>query len=258
VCDRFYTVEHAQRRLQLRYECPNIRRMNDTSQVLAEKVGPHYDVQQMYVARRHTFDAIDAIARQIRAGMTEEDAVALAKAMLKQLGLLRGWHAVYVRFGRNTLLDYYDTSEPQVVLNENDIFFIDIGPVWEKWEGDGGDTFVLGNDPDMLRAKRDVRVLFDRVQDKWRADSLSGAALYQYADAQARELGWRLNLKVAGHRLGDFPHKAHHSGNLAAANFTPAPDLWVLEMQIKHPERPFGAFYEDLLPETDPVTTSTD
>jgi Xaa-Pro aminopeptidase len=235
---KFYTFEPAQCRLQSRYKCPNIRSMNDTSQVCAEKVGSHYDAQQMYVARRHTFDAINEIARQIRAGMTEEDGVALAKATLKQLGLLRGWHAVYVRFGRNTLLDYYDTSEAGVVLNENDIFFIDIGPVWEKWEGDGGDTFVLGTDPEMLRAKRDVRELFDRVQGKWRADSLSGAALYRYADEQARELGWQLNLKVAGHRLGDFPHKAHHSGNLAATDFTPAPDLWVLEMQIKHPERP--------------------
>lgn len=232
--------------------------MNDTSQAAAEMVGPNYDREQMYVARRLTFDAINDIARQMRPGMTEEEGVVLAKATLKQSGLLRGWHAVYVRFGRNTVLDYYDTSEPGVVLAENDIFFIDIGPVWDKWEGDGGDTFVIGSDPEMHRARRDVRTLFERVQDKWLAAALSGAALYRYADEQARELGWQLNLKVAGHRLGDFPHKAHHSGTLAAKKFTPTSDLWVLEMQIKHPERPFGAFYEDLLLDAPPVTTLSD
>jgi Xaa-Pro aminopeptidase len=228
--------------------------MNDTTPAQAEAVGPNYDRDQMYVARRLTFDAINDIARLIRPGMTEEEGVALAKATLKERGLLRGWHAVYVRFGRNTLLDYYDTSDPGVVLADDDIFFLDIGPVWEKWEGDGGDTFVVGNDADMHRARRDVRELFERVQAKWRADSLTGAALYAYADAQARELGWLLNLRVAGHRLGDFPHKAHHAGNLAAAHFPPSSCLWVLEMQIRHPERPFGAFYEDLLLAESPVT----
>ena len=121
----------------------------------AEKVGPNYDREQMYVARRLTFDAINEIARQIRPGMVEEDGVGLAKSTLKQLGLLRGW---------------------------------------------------------------------------------------------------QLNLKVAGHRLADFPHKALHAGDLASTNFKPTSDLWVLEIQIKHPQRPFGAFYEDLLLDTQPVT----
>lgn len=221
--------------------------MSTSLKVLAEKVGPNYDRDQMYVARRHTFEAIDEIARRVQPGMVEEDAVAMAKSVLKGAGLLRGWHGTYVRFGKNTELDYYGISEPGVKLAENDIFFIDIGPVWEKWEGDGGDTFVVGNDPEMLRAKRDVRVLFDLVQDKWRAEGLTGAALYHYAEDQAHDLGWQFNPRVAGHRLADFPHKTLHSGNLAATDFTPASDLWVLEIQIKHPERPFGAFYEDLL-----------
>ena len=221
--------------------------MNATTKIDAERVGSHYDREQMLVARRHTFDAVAAIAAAMRPGMTEEEGVALAKSILKDRGLLRGWHGTYVRFGENTLLDYYGTSKPGVVLQANDIFFIDIGPVWEKWEGDGGDTFVLGTDADMHRAKGDVRALFDRVQDKWRREGTSGAALYAYAEAECRALGWEFNLKVAGHRLGDFPHKAHHSGNLAAADYTPSSDLWVLEIQLRHPTRNFGAFYEDLL-----------
>jgi hypothetical protein len=60
-------------------------------------------------------------------------------------------------------------------------------------------------------------------------------------------MGWVFNLKVDGHRIGDFPHKAIHSGSLSSTTFKPTTDLWVLELQIRHPTRPFGAFYEDLL-----------
>jgi hypothetical protein len=56
-----------------------------------------------------------------------------------------------------------------------------------------------------------------------------------------------LNLDVGGHRLADFPHPAIHKGTLATTNYTPKTDLWVLEVQIRHPTRPFGAFFEDLL-----------
>ena len=212
-----------------------------------EAVGPHYDRAMMIEARRRTFDAIGEIAAAVKPGMRESEATALAKSILKELGLLRGWHGVYVRLGSNTLCTYNDKSAPDVVLAENDIFYIDIGPVWEKWEGDGGDTFVVGSDPDMRRAATDVKQIFQRVQEKWRADGATGTELYLFAESAAKSMGWKLNLDIAGHRLADFPHAALHTGTLAAAAFAPATDLWVLEIQIRHPEKLFGAFFEDLL-----------
>jgi Xaa-Pro aminopeptidase len=215
-----------------------------------EAVGPNYDSVKMLEAREHTFRAIQRIAAAMRPGMRESEGVALAKSILKDAGLLRGWHGVYVRFGENTLCTYNEKDVPDVMLEENDIFYIDIGPVYEKWEGDGGDTFVIGSDPDMHAAARDVRKVFDFVREKWLRDRVSGRALYEFAEEAARSLGWRLYTEVAGHRLADFPHKAFHSGSLAAAGFAPSPDLWVLEIQIRHPTKPFGAFFEDLLLES--------
>lgn len=212
-----------------------------------EAVGPHYDGQIMLEVRRRTREAIHAIAGQVRPGMVEEDAVAMARQLLLERRLLRGWHGIYVRFGANTLKPFGASSEPGWVLGEDDIFFIDIGPVWEKWEGDGGETFVTGSDPDMAAARRDVRVLFDRVQRLWREERVSGEALYRFAETEARSMGWVLNLDLSGHRLADFPHSAIFKGSLAEAPFTPTAELWVLEMHIRHPERPFGAFYEDML-----------
>jgi len=215
-----------------------------------ERVGPYYDKTKMLEARRRTWQAIEKIAAGIRPGMRESEGVEFAKTVLKDLGLLRGWHCVYLRFGVNTVLTYWDKEAPDVVLRDDDIFFIDIGPVWERWEGDGGNTFVIGNDPEMQRARIAVRQVFDRVHEKWRTDSVTGAVLYDYARQVARSLGWELASRVDCHRLGDFPHKAFHSGTLAATSFTPATDLWVLEIQIRHATLPFGAFYEDLLLES--------
>jgi hypothetical protein len=219
-----------------------------------ERVGRHYDREQMLSVRKMTLDAMDRIARAVKPGMLEEDAVAEGRKILKEMGLLRGWHGVRVRFGPNTLKVFRAPSEPGTILQEDDIFFVDIGPVWQKWEGDAGNTYVVGTDADMHRCKRDVRVLFDRVQAKWRADSLAGRDLYDFAKAEARAMGWELNLDTCGHRLADFPHEALYSGSLRAVNFAPTSDLWVLEIQIRHPERPIGAFYEDLL--LDQVTVS--
>ncbi|HZC17528.1 MAG TPA: M24 family metallopeptidase [Caulobacteraceae bacterium] len=217
-----------------------------TDQLSEEAVGEHYDAAMLMETRARTRAAIHMIADGIAPGMTEAAAVELAQGVLAAADMQRGWHGVYVRFGENTLKTFGKASE-DTTLGENDIFFIDIGPVWRKWEGDGGDTFVIGDDADMHAAARDVRTLFDRVQDRWRTEHLSGAALYDHATKEAERMGWLLNLDMAGHRLSDFPHSAIYKGPLAQAPYSPSSGLWVLEIQIRHPDRPFGAFYEDLM-----------
>ena len=60
-------------------------------------------------------------------------------------------------------------------------------------------------------------------------------------------MGWRLNLEIRGHRLSDFPHAIYRAGDLGDFALCPAAGLWMLEIQIAHQTRPFGAFFEDLL-----------
>jgi len=219
----------------------------ETMRQAQEGVGANYDAAMLMEARARTRQAIADIAAGIAPGMAEEAAMELAFKVLTDAGLRRGWHGVHVRFGANTLKNFGEPSEPGTVLRDDDIFFIDIGPVWEKWEGDGGDTFVVGADPVMHAAARDVKVLFDKVEARWRGEGLTGMALYEYAAAEAVAMGWVLNLDMAGHRLADFPHSAIHKGALAEAPYSPSAGLWVLEIQIRHPILPISAFYEDLL-----------
>lgn len=213
-----------------------------------EKVGEAFAVDKMFEVRRLTRRAINEIAARVSPGMVEEDAVEMAQDILAGQGMVRGWHDVYVRFGTNTTKTFGQASDPGVILGKDDIFLIDIGPVLEKWEGDGGDTFVTGPDADKARCAGDARKLFHIVRKKWEADGATGRALYEFAAGEARRLGWALNMDLSGHRISEFPHEAHYKGAMADVDFTPsAGPLWVLEIHIRHPTERFGAFYEDML-----------
>jgi methionyl aminopeptidase len=212
-----------------------------------EATGERFSVQPFLEMRQRTRHAVNDIAARVKVGMVEEDARAMARDLLSDQGMKKGWHHIIVRFGPNTTKDFMEPSDKGIVLGSDDIFFVDIGPVHGDHEGDGGDTFVFGSDPDHHRAKADVRVIWDDVRDRWFREGLTGRDLYDYAEKTAAAKGWRLNRDLSGHRLSEFPHSVHYDGAMAAVDFRPSPLLWVLEIAIIHPERKFGAFYEDLL-----------
>lgn len=212
-----------------------------------EKCGQHFVYDEMLKVRDMTRVALHEIAAACQPGMLEEDAVDMAKDILAKKNMLRGWHDVYVRFGSNTTKTFGADSDPGIRLGNNDIMFIDIGPVFEKWEGDGGETFVFGNDEDMKRCAEDVRKLFHVVRKKWQLEHFSGKDLYNFADVEAKKMGWELNLDLSGHRISDFPHSVIYDGPLAEIDFAPSELLWVLEIHIRHPHKTYGAFFEDML-----------
>jgi len=212
-----------------------------------EHVGTAYDAEKMLAVRKLTRDAIHRIAACVKPGMVEEDAVEFAKDVLAESGMVRGWHDVYVRFGSNTTKTFGEASDPGIVLGKDDIFLIDIGPVWKEWEGDGGDTFVSGNNSEKKRCADDARAIFHEVRQHWLLQGATGKALYEFAIVRAEQRGWKLNMDLSGHRLGEFPHAAVYEGPLADLNFIPSRLLWVLEIHIRHPNQPYGAFFEDML-----------
>jgi methionyl aminopeptidase len=191
-----------------------------------EATGEQFSLDSFMSVRARTRRAVHSIADRVGPGMAEEDAEEIA---------------------RNTTKDFKAPSEPGVILGEDDIFFIDIGPLYESYEGDAGDTFVLGDDTDHRRGQADVRAIWDDVRQVWFDQHVTGEELYQYAAKTTADRGWKLNLALSGHRLSDFPHSAHFGGALADLPFRPGPNLWVLEIAIVHPSGTFGAFYEDLL-----------
>ena len=217
----------------------------------AEAVGVAFTVDGMLQARNETRKAIAAIAARIRPGMVEEDAVEMAKDIIRSQGHALTWHPTRVRFGTNTMKPMKVASAPGVVLGENDLFFIDIAPRVGAWEGDGGATFVVGDAPDYARCALDAQRVFHQVRAEWRDNKLSGQKLYDFAARAARELGWHLNPELPGHRVSDFPHATIHTGSLADYPDTPSPMRWILEIHLTDPLGRFGAFFEDMLLDDD-------
>jgi len=224
---------------------------NDTT---PEQVGAAFSVDLMRVAQQHSWATLAQIAAAIKPGMTEAMARQRAKEILQQSGVERLWHPVIIRFGVNTCKIYSEPSEKETVLQESDIFFIDLGPVYQGHEGDVGATFVVGQDAQLQHCADAAQQLFARVRARWLQQDCSGEQLYQYTEQQALILGYQLNLAIKGHRLCDYPHKLYAGGNLGDFSGTPRAGVWVLEIQIKHPTRAIGAFYEDvLLPDVAPA-----
>jgi Xaa-Pro aminopeptidase len=211
-------------------------------------VGERFSLAAMVRARDLTFEALYRIADEIRAGgLTEGQGHQRAQAILEGMGMDRLWHKNIVRYGPGTLDTFDALVEPDRVLAANDIFFLDLGVVWDGHEGDCGDTFVVGDDAEMHACALAARTLWREVADTWRAEGLTGEALYQFAVARAEAMGWRFNWEVRGHRVSEFPHGVYKGGALGDLRERPKTGVWILEIQLAHATRPFGAFYEDLL-----------
>jgi len=212
-----------------------------------EAVGAAFDLAAMRFASDESWRAVDRMVEAFKPGLRESEATALCLEILTDLGMERIWHPPHIRFGTNTTKKYNEKSEGDLALGDDDIFFIDIGPVFRGHEGDVGATFTTGSDPDKAACAAAAKTLFEDVGRVWKNDRRSGVSLYDYAEQRAREMGWVLNLDIKGHRVSDYPHAIYKAGDLGEFDGVPVSGVWVLEIQIAHPTKPFGAFYEDVL-----------
>ena len=90
------------------------------------------------------------------------------------------WHKRIVRSGKNTLLPY-SKNPPNRIIRADDILFFDFGPVFEQWEADLGRTYVIGNDPQKLRLKKDVEECWQLGKAYYDLrPEITGAELYRY------------------------------------------------------------------------------
>tara|TARA_Y100000385_G_scaffold260521_1_gene290446 strand:+ start:63 stop:719 length:657 start_codon:yes stop_codon:yes gene_type:complete len=186
-------------------------------------------------------------ASHIDVGMTEDDGQKIIEDLFKMNGVEKTWHPTKVRFGKNTIKSFREKSEPGITLQDKDIYFLDIGPVINGHEADIGMTYSIGQNPEYGHAQKTVREIFNEVRALWKENELTGEQLYSEAKRITDDKGYILNMDMTGHRLGDFPHALFYKGKLSEFEKFPIENLWVLEILIKHPEKEFGAFMEDIL-----------
>ncbi|WP_158818823.1 M24 family metallopeptidase [Methylocapsa sp. S129] len=204
-------------------------------------------------------DAIEA-AEFIRAGRTEREIELDIRTLAKeQFGIERDWHKRIVRAGINTLSVAAD-NPPIRMVEDDDIVFLDLGPVFEEWEADVGRSYAVGGDPSKHALCQELPRQFEKVKRHFdTSPGITGAELYAFACASAEEAGWKFGGKIAGHIVAEFPHaripgvkQIHH---VSPENPEPMRDLdtngrvrhWILEIHLVSSDKAFGGFYERLL-----------
>lgn len=177
----------------------------------------------------------------------------------KRHGVKTHWHKRVVRSGPNTLMPYAE-NPPDRVIQDDDIVFVDLGPVFEAWEADFGRTYVLGDDPGKKQIRDDLEPVWNAVKLRYKANpDMTGGELYAIACDLAREAGWEFGGSIAGHLVGSFPHERIPNDKITLY-ITKGNDLsmsrldahghkrhWILEVHLVDRPRQIGGFYEQLL-----------
>lgn len=211
-----------------------------------QNFGEKFDLAKLILARNLAKEITYKLKSLIIPGMTEADAHHLYKKICVEYGINKQWHPPKLRFGPNTLLNFQDKSIAYT-LQEDDIFFIDIGPIIEGHEADFGETFSIGSNLEFKRICKLQHTIFNEVRDYWQTTYKTGPELYQFAQDLALSHHLILNIDQDGHRIGDFPHHIFYQGSLIDCQQEIIPNAWILEIHLWDQEKRFGAFYEDLL-----------
>lgn len=196
----------------------------------------------------------------IVAGRTEKEInTAVYNLAFELFGIDKYWHKRIVRAGANTLRPY-DDNPPDLVVQPDDILFLDFGPVFEDWEADLGRTYVIGNDPYKYKLKNDVEAAWYEIKEWFgKQTKLTAAEFYQHIMNVAGKYGWEYGGQLAGHLVGNFPHERVEPGNHSLYvlpdnhNDMFLPDAngnkrhWILEIHFVDREKQIGGFFEQLL-----------
>lgn len=196
----------------------------------------------------------------IQAGKLESELTAQIHSLAQaRFGLRRHWHKRIARAGPNTLLTYHDAACDRRILDD-DIVYLDFGPVFDQWEADFGRTYALGSDPTKHRLIGDIAAAFQRGKELYRRmPDLTAGQLYDFVASLAAPLGWEFGAASAGHLIGRFPHEISHQdpqrfwirhGNdirIREPDENGRARHWILEIHFVDRARMIGGFFEQLL-----------
>lgn len=213
-------------------------------------------------AQRKAEDLFAAVVTQglITPGKLESELTAQIYALAQQrFGVRRHWHKRIVRAGPNTVTTYHE-EPPDRRIGEDDVIYLDFGPVFESWEADFGRTYALGPDPAKHKLVRDIEAAFHRGKAHFRANpELTCGQLYDFVADLAPQAGWEFGNHAAGHLVGHFPHEtlpgdpkplSIRHGNTLRLNEPDAQGVrrhWILEIHFVDRARQIGGFFEELL-----------
>ena len=219
--------------------------------------------QNLMIAEQKAKELFNAVEQRglIVSGKSEselsDEAVKLAT---EHFGIETYWHKKIVRAGINTLQPFNGNPVDRII-QDDDILFLDFGPIFNGWEADLGRTYVIGNNPLKLKLKKDVEKAWHEA-NKWYSMQidLTGAQCFNYVVELAKRYGYHFGNEIAGHIVGHFPHEQPDDPNDLCLDIHPNNDSnlflldkhgnkrhWILEIQFIDRINNIGGFFEQLL-----------
>jgi Xaa-Pro aminopeptidase len=224
-------------------------------------INPYQELVKAENKAKHLFSEIEK-RRLIKPGLTEQQVNNhIYNLAFELFGIEKYWHKRIVRSGKNTLFPY-DENPPNLTIVDNDIVFIDFGPIFENWEADFGKTYVLGNDSLKTKLMRDVELAWHEGSTFYNKHKLeiTGQDFFNYTLDLCNKYGWKFGNEHCGHLVGNFPHQKimgekllnyiHPQNHQKMSN----PDIvgneryWIYEIHFIDEENQIGGFFEQLLP----------
>lgn len=197
----------------------------------------------------------------LSAGKSEKEInLAIYDLAFKMYGIKKYWHKRIVRCGENTLSPYNENPK-DLILKNDDIIFIDFGPIFDDWEADFGRTYVIGNDKNKIKLKKDIESAWHDGRNYFlEANHITGAQLYFYVSNQlAIKYNWEFGGEIAGHIVGNYPHEKldkedksnyihpNNHENMLTNDKNGKPKVWILEIHFIDSKTKIGGFFEQLL-----------
>ncbi|MBA3705534.1 MAG: aminopeptidase P family protein [Bacteroidetes bacterium] len=219
--------------------------------------------QKLFFSEQKAKELFNAIEDKglITSGKTEKQlCYEILQVAKEEFGVENHWGKKIVRTGINTLQPYM-ANPSDLVIQEDDILFLDFHPIFGDWEADLGRTYVLGSDPLKHKIKKDVEVAWHEG-NAWyfNQSKLTGAEFFNYATNLAKKYGYEFGNAIAGHIIGEFPHEQPDDPNDLCLDVHPDNhnDIlqvdkngnkrhWILELHFIDRKNNIGAFFEQLL-----------
>ncbi len=218
-------------------------------------------------------EAVRQVASLMQPGWTEKHAASMVNAYLADKGVKSYFHRSFAWFGERARFDgirgYRDFSPSDRRLAENEIFILDVAPIFGGYTCDIGYTSCLGENPQWVAAEKFLKGLRKEIPILV-SSGMAGDQLWREIDRKIKEAGYdnrhkKYPFAVLGHRVHRVPEGGSPVGilNFGWQSFWSlasrglfgqllGPDfqgdmtgLWAIEPHIGGPG--FGAKFEEIL-----------
>lgn len=220
-------------------------------------------IKQLIIAEEKALLLFKTIEERkfIVAGKTEKELNKEIYNLAYELfGIKKYWHKRIVRAGENTLLPYQENPK-NLTIKQNDILFLDFGPVFEDWEADIGRTFTIGDDEKKHKLKNDIEIAWQDGKEYFEQNksTITGAEFYNYTLKLAQKFGWEYGNEHCGHLIGNFPHEKiqgeeitnyiHPNNHQLMSDYDKNGNqrYWIYEIHFIDKKEKIGGFFEQLL-----------